>query len=210
MSPKVFIGINNSQEMVPAAFFWSMTKMHKQYEHVIERFDHSDCFIRNNRMIEAFLKSDCDIMAKMDIDQVYPENYLDELVPLVAEYKVVGPLIHNKWRNNGYFPLMHTTDDFPYVSEPIRLFAGIMEIPYAHSNLFFAREVLESIPAPWYEGHFNKRGTGRTKDVDFTFIDKVKDAGYSVFINTNVEAKHLVLEYIDTQMHRRWNGYGRI
>ena len=149
-------------------------------------------------------------MVKMDIDQKYSRGFLEKMVPLVEKYKVIGPLIYNKWRKKGYFPLMHTKNLFPLISEPIRFCTGIQEIPYAHSNLFFAREVLESIDPPWYEGHFNEKRTGRTKDVDFTFIDKVKDAGYPIYINADMEVKHLVLEYIDTEMSHKWNGFKRI
>jgi hypothetical protein len=209
-NPKVFIGVANSQEFVPAYFHWGWEKMVKPYEYTMERFDHSDCFIRNNQMIEAFLESDYDVMVKMDIDQKYSRGFLEKMVPLVEKYKAIGPLIHNKWRKKGYFPLMHMSNSFPYVSVPIPFRSGIVEVPYSHSNLFLAREVLEKIDPPWYEGHFNAKGTGRTSDVDYTFIDKIKAAGYPVYINTDIEAKHLVLEYIDKEMSHKWNGYQRI
>lgn len=179
--------------------------MDHPYEEVTLRFDDSDDLCRNNKMIDTFLKSDCDIMVKMDIDQVYPQHYFVFMVPLVEKYKVVGPRLHNKWRTANYRPLMFETNDFPYLAGSMEATESIQEVPYPHTNLFYAREVLEKIPPPWYEKTYNAKGTGRTNDMDFTFLDKVKVAGYKIYINNGVEVKHLVMEGVDSKLFYRWN-----
>ena len=202
---KIFVGHCNSQEYVPAAFHWSWVQMRHPYEEVVIRFDDHDDVCRCNNMIRTFLKSDCDIMVKMDIDQVYPQNYFSFMVPLVEKYKVIGPRLHNKWRKTGYRPLAFKTNDFPYLAPAMELPSEIVEVPYAHTNLFYAREVLEAIEPPWYEKHFNPHYTHRTDDMDFEFLDKVKAAGYPIYINPGVEVAHLVMEGVDSKLNARWN-----
>jgi hypothetical protein len=202
---KLYIGVCNSQEFVPADFFWSWENMVKPYNYVMVRFDHSDDVIRNNQMINRFLKSDCDIMVKMDVDQVYPPHYFEFLVPYTEQYKVIGPKIHNKWRSRGYVPLLFDTNNFPLMATPNLTLSGISEVAYPHTNLFYAREVLEKVAPPWYEAHHDEKGLKRTADVDCTFLDKIKAAGYKLYIDTTVEVTHLVLEGVDTKLHNRWH-----
>jgi len=203
--PKLFIGVSNSQEFVPAKFHWTWEKMLKPYKFKKVRFTHSHCFVRENRMVEQFLESNCDVFLKMDIDQKYPKNYLEVMVPLVEKYKVIGPLIYSKWRRKKYHPLMFSKTNGPQTGTPIHGAIGIVEVPYAHTNLFIAREVLEKIEPPWFMSDFNKDGTAQTNSTDAEFNDKIKEVGYPIFINMDVQAKHLVLEFIDTEMHNRWN-----
>jgi len=127
------------------------------------------------------------------------------LVPYVDQYKVIGPKIHNKWRWADFRPLLYETNDFPYLAESMDCGEGIQEVPYPHTNMFYLREVLESIDPPWYKVSHNKMGTARSKDLDFTFIEKIKDKGYKFYIDTTVEVKHLVLEGVDGELNRRWN-----
>lgn len=197
---KLFIGCANSQEYVPAAFHWSWEAIRKPYPYEKRRFDHSDDIVRNNRIISEFLKSDCDILVKMDIDQQYPEGYFEYMVPYVEQFKVIGPLLHNKWRKSGYRPLMFQENDFPFLAESIIDASGISDVPYSHTNLFYAREVLENIKPPWYVAEYTYDGTKRSSDSDFGFLDKVKTAGYKLYINTTVEVKHLVMEGVDSEL----------
>jgi hypothetical protein len=203
--PKLFIGVCNSQEYMPSAFHWSWEKTIKPYEYVKVRFDHSDDVVRNNSMIAEFLESDCDIMVKMDIDQEYPLHFFSALVPHLEVYKIIGPLIHNKWRWADYRALMFETSDFPYLAESMTDYSGVTEVEYAHTNLLYSREVLESIEPPWYKVYHTSNGTSRSKDLDFTFLEKIKEKGYKFYIDSTVEVKHLVLEGVDSELHSRWN-----
>jgi hypothetical protein len=204
-NPKLFIGVCNSQEYVPSDFHWSWEMTEKPYEYDIVRFTHSDDSVRNNQMINLFLKGDCDIMVKMDVDQKYPRHYFSFLVPHVEKLKVVGPLIFNKWRNVNYPPLMFERNEYPRLGTPMDNYSGIIEVPYPHTNLLYAKEVLENIEPPWYEKHYDQMGLGRINDMDFTFLDKIKEQGYKLYINTGVEVEHLVHAGVDSKLHNRWN-----
>lgn len=208
-NPKLFIGVCNSQEYVPSKFFWSWERMTKPYNYEIEKLASTEAVIRNNKMVREFLKSDCDIMVKMDIDQVYPENYFTVMVPLVEKYKVIGPLIYNKWRKNNYAPLIGFEYRFPKVHrvsnwESFVNRDGVLKAPYSHTNLFYARESLEGIEPPWYTQDFSEDGCGRASATDFSFIQKVLDNGYDIYINARVEVGHLVLDTVNTEVRTMW------
>jgi len=67
---------------------------------------------------------------------------------------------------------------------------GIQEVPYTHTNNFYAREVLEKIPQPWYEARLADDGLNRGNHVDYTFLDKIKAVGYPIYLNLDVEVLH--------------------
>jgi hypothetical protein len=163
--------------------------------------------VRNNRLIKQFLDSDCNIFAKMDCDQSYPSDYLVKMVPLVEEYKVVGPLIYDRMEGNGFIPLAFQNNDY----KGLKLYelkgkVGVVEVPFPHTNLFYAREVLEKIPMPWYEAYATPDGLDRANHVDFTFLKKIKDAGYPIYINTDIVVDHLFTMRANKGLYELFSG----
>jgi len=195
---KLFIGICNSQDFVPSGFFWTFVNIKNIWDTIIYRSAHPWDVVRNNKIIHDFLKSDCDILVKMDIDQTYPSNYFEKFVPLVEKYKVIGPLIYDRCEFNNHMPLAFSEryDGMVLRKMDISKKTGIVEIPYAHTNMFYSREVLEKIPSPWYEAYLRDDGLERRNHVDYTFIDKLKDAGYSTYIDLSTVVGHGYYKYI--------------
>lgn len=188
---KLFLGICNSQETLSSNFFWSFIHIRNKWEAQAFRATHPWDVIRNNQIIDKFLKSGCDILAKMDIDQVYPSQYFERLVPLVEKYKIIGPLIKDRHMQSGFMPLAFSSHDGPRLHKySIAGKSGIIEIPYAHTNLFYAREILEKIDPPWYEAEQTEDGLERKNHVDFTFLDKIKKAGYPIYIDLDTRVAH--------------------
>jgi hypothetical protein len=206
---KLFIGVCNSQDTVPSAFHWSWEEMDKPYEYNKVRFKHTESLIRNNQMVRDFLRSDCDVLVKMDIDQKYPKDYFTIMVPLVEKYKLIGPMIYNKWRKNKYIPLLcNSTNKFPILREIRKDWKrkckdGILKIKYAHTNLFYAREVLENIAPPWYTTGYSEDHCNLASIQDFSFIDRIREQGFITRINTNVVVGHLAEEVIDAKRSAR-------
>jgi len=207
MTKRIFIGVCNSQDFVPAEFFWSMLG---QVDFVAKpefgRAKHPWDVCRNNQLIDGFLNSGCDYFAKTDIDQKYPVDYFKTLVPLVDQYKVIGPVIYDRWRGPGFIPLafrnkMITRENmFPLPRD-----GSIVDVPYSHTNLIYAREVLEKIPRPWYEAYATDDGLGRKNHVDYTFLDKIRNAGYPIYIHTGVVVGHLATQPIDQEFYDTWH-----
>jgi hypothetical protein len=189
---QVFVGICNSQESVPADFFWSFVTIRPVCPVVVFRASHPWDIVRNNQIIAKFLSSGCSYLAKMDIDQQYPDNYFERLLPLAEKHKVVGPLIHDRWDHSGYMPLAFTSHEHPRL-RPMDLsgLSGVVEVPYAHTNMIYSREVLASIPPPWYEARASVDGLERANHVDFDFIDKIHKAGYKTYVDLDTVVGHL-------------------
>ncbi len=84
-------------------------------------------------------------------------------------------------------------------------YSGITKVEYPHTNMLYAREVLESVSPPWYKVVHNEDGTKRAKDLDFTFLEKLKEKGWEFYIDTTCVVKHLVVEGVDSKLFARWN-----
>ena len=195
---KIFIGICNSQDFMPSNFFWSITRLMGKWTTRLYRSGHVWDVVRNNQIIDQFLKSDCDVLAKMDIDQMYPPNYFERLVPLVEQFKVAGPMIYDRWDQNGYMPLAFQKVDGLklYPMDIVKHLSGVVDIPFPHTNLLYHREVLEKIPPPWYEAHLREDGLERANHVDYTFIEKIHKAGYRTMIDLDCVVKHMAVKWI--------------
>lgn len=194
--PHILIGVCNSQDHIPSKFFWSFVSnlLTCPYPVTIAPGGHPWDAVRNNAVIQIFLNSSADIFVKMDIDQVYPERYFESMVPLVGKYKVIGPLIFDRWPSNRFMPLLMKSHFGPHLTKYVPpSFKGVQEVPYNHTNLFYKREVLEAIQhdRPWYDPHIRPDGLDRMNHLDYTFLDKIKKAGYAIYTNFDVVVKHI-------------------
>ncbi len=201
---KIFIGISNTHASIPSGFFWSFINIKSRWPTSVFRSNHPWDVIRNNVIINKFLKSDCTILAKMDIDQVFPPNYFEKLVPLVDEYKVIGPLIYDRWEQNNFMPLAFRKENSGYQPFDLTGMSGIVEIPYAHTNLLYAREVFEKIPAPWYEAYQTVTGLQRGNHVDFDVLEKIHHAGYKVHIDLDLVVGHQYTTFVGRKFYQNW------
>jgi len=115
----------------------------------------------------------------------------------VEGFKVIGPLIYDRWGVNDYMPLAFSKryEGLLLDRMDISNLKGIVDIPYAHTNLFYAREVLEKIPPPWYEATQAEDGLERANHVDYDFIDKIHNVGYPTYIDLSTVVGHEKVEY---------------
>jgi len=203
---KLFIGIANSQSTIPSLFFWSLMGIVQICPITIKRAGQSEAAIRDNSLIKAFLDSDCDYFVNMDIDQTYPSNYFQAMVPLIDEYKCIGPLIFDRWVESGYMPLIPKNGGYsPQNAGAVLKEKGIIEVAYSHNNHFFAREVLEAIPPPWCNVVLTEDGLSKAFHQDRWQMEKVIKAGYKIYINCDVVVKHIAEVEIDREFYARWH-----
>jgi len=202
----VFVGVCNSQSTVSSAFFWSVLGIRSNVPVHFCRAIHKWGIVRNNQLIRNFLDSDFRYFVKMDVDQVYPADYFEKMTPLIDEYKVIGPLIFDRWRQNNFAPLVfQTLDQSEAYAVDITDKKGIEAYPYFHTNCFYAREVLEAIEPPWYEISFSEDSMRVIENGDRFFIQKVIDAGYTPHINFDVVVQHIAEVGIDKEFYERWS-----
>jgi hypothetical protein len=206
----LFVGICNSQKKINSSFFWSVMGIKPPYPNFpIHLFRAKDklSVIRNNKIIKGFLDSSFDYFVKMDVDQIYPFNYFEVMVPLIDKYKVIAPLIFDRWRSNNFCPLAFESIEYNNAI-PIDITGktGIESIEYAHTNCFFHREVLENIEPPWHDIELSEDRMSVVNNGDRYFINKLNNAGYKTYINFDVVVRHdPETGGIDREFFERWN-----
>jgi len=208
---KLFIGIKNTQDRVPSSFFWSFVYMIPvpNLQVAVVRSINSRAPIRHNELLKIFLSKNYDYYVEMDVDQQYPRDYLTKMVPLIDEYKAIAPLIHDRQFSNGFMPLVFSEADIDkFTCLPINITGkhGIIEVQYCHANIFMAREVVEKIEWPPYPGLLSDDGLGKKQHADFLFNDKIRQAGYKIYVNLDVEAEHLVEFPMNRKRWEKWHG----
>lgn len=208
--PNLFVVSCNSQDLVDADFMWSLLKNVFEYGNAggkvfVYRGGHPWDVVRNNQGINEFLHQfEWDIMVKCDVDQWYPDNYFLDMVPLVEEYKVIGPVIYDRMPTSYYAPLVLDKPFGQFI--PIDGHSGIHTFPYTHTNNFYAREVLEKLAPPWYEAKMSEDGLSRANHVDYDFLDKIREVGYEIYTNCDITVEHIVKVKLNKKFHRAIRG----
>ena len=208
LNKKLGVGICNSQESVPSAFFWSYHDIKRICQTVSFRATHPWDVVRNNHLIKIFLDSGCDYFVKMDVDQIYPRDYFEVMVPLLETHDIIGPMIYDRHESSNFMPLCFKRDeggDYAKRGKPFDNRAGIMELPYLHTNCFYNRYVLEALEPPWYEANLSEDGLSRANHVDYTFMRRFVAKGYKIHINFDVVVEHLAQVNISRSFHEKWN-----
>lgn len=208
--PRIFVATGNSQPWCYSDYMWTMMREVAVYPGKVDlfRMTHSKPDIRNNRGVKAFLQSDADILVRMDLDQSYPDDFLVTMVPLVQEYKIIGPEIYDRWEQNDHRILCFSD----YKPTPWDHWidctdaSGIKAYPYTHTNNLYAREAVESVPLPWWNNPLTEDGCDQQNHPDFELLDKFREYGYPTYLNHNVEVYHLFIGRACNQYYRRWKG----
>lgn len=202
MAKRIFIGVCNSQATVPSEFFWSILgQADFVAQPVFARAIHPWDVIRNNQLIAWFLDSGCEYFAKLDIDQKYPKDYFRRMVPLIEQYKVIGPVIFD--RVGDFAPLINWADGNGHFDLTGK--SGIVEVPYLHSNCFFHRDALAALTPPYYEAYLSDDGMKRKNHVDITFMSKFPAAGFPVYVNLDVVVEHLAEVAVSKEFYDTWH-----
>lgn len=205
---KAFIGICNSQGYIPSGFFWSFNSIRHVCQVEAHRAGHPWDVVRNNQLIDKFLKSDCDYFVKMDVDQVYPQDYFEVMIPLLADHDIIGPMIFDRHESSGFMPLCFEEDkdnQWAKRGQPFDAKSGIMQLPYLHTNCFYNRYALEAIPPPWYQAFATSDGLERANHVDYTFMSKFTQAGFKIHINFDMVVQHIAEVPVSRQFHEVYN-----
>jgi len=207
---KLFIGIANSEQSIHSAFFWSFIQIRRTCETVIFRASHADSNLRNNNLLNSFLESGTDYYIQMDTDQIYPPDYLEKMVPLIEEYSVIAPVIYDRWQSNRFFPLAYSCLDPETLGFKgskvldIKGKTGVEEVAWTHTNLFMKREVVEKLPKPIFNLYFTEDGLSKWKHTDHAVNEKIKNAGYKIYMNFDVVVKHIASVPVDAEVYERW------
>lgn len=150
-----------------------------------------------NAYVDAFLKTDCDLMWFLDADVVPPDNVLDLITEHGDKWKLAGapypvwmtPAGHDnkqivfttyvKDQENGKF----YTSNAPLQGQTF--IDGV-----ATGCIFIHREVIEKLNKPYFEFKYNSEDRDIAEGEDLGFCKKVSELGYKFFIDFSMVCHH--------------------
>lgn len=149
--------------------------------------------IRNSLCMQA-LEMNCSHLLMMDTDQVYPVDTVTRLLEharsgldlvyakVHRRYPPFDPILLRK-NGEGYLPIPDEEWDAGGLVEVDRTGAGCMLISCS---------VFENVEWPWFNIIREPVGEGKYKltGEDFYFCDKVRAAGYRIFVDCSLEIVH--------------------
>ena len=153
---------------------------------------------------------DYDVWLTIDSDIVFtPEDVIEiikntEIHPVVSglylmqnaqNFACISDWDEEFFKQNGTFQFLTPNDIETYKKETNQKF---MEVVYNGMGLFACRKgVIESLKYPYFYRELqeikDKDGTVLMRDMcseDVAFCKNIKDAGYSIYVNTNVRVGH--------------------
>ncbi len=202
--------ISNNHHMLPDQFFWSYLKMKKPNGSLAIKGSSSvKCSSINDGIHQALLHG-AEWLFLMDVDQTFPNNTIPRLFETAKRHdaKVVSVLYHlgrapfapvagwvkeingedtyvnsngESWRE-AYAPLGH----------------GVVEVDWVGSGgLLIHRSVLAEIGWPPFLDEWAPGMSFRKVGHDVTFSERVRAAGFKIYVDTSINSAHGKFQYFD-------------
>ena len=164
--------------------------------------------LARNRASMELLKSDFTHLLMLDIDHVHPHDIIQRLARWVLKdpkkYQVVGGL--NFRRSEPYDPCAYkiSADGSMYtiawekddeIVEVDRLGTG---------SILIAREVLETIPPPWFVNDYSQAWRDAWPGEDIGFNKKCQESGIKMWVDLTVTSPHITPAIIDGATWQKW------
>lgn len=199
---KVFMGIPSTGTREDAQTY-TLRKIEQKYKGQIELV-YPDIFVgrlfhdhARNAYVEAFLKSDCDILWFLDSDVVPPSNCLDLIVDHGDKWKLAGVSYPVFMGIPGYeSPQVVFT---VYIQDANTKALHASKIPesglswvdgMATGCIFIHREVFEKLSKPYFEFKYNSESRDIVEGEDLGFCKKVLEHGYRFFTDFSMVCHH--------------------
>lgn len=202
--------ISNNHHMLPDQFFWSYLKMKKPNGSLaIKGASSVKCASINDGIHQALLHG-AEWVFLMDVDQTFPRNTIPRLMDTVRrlDAKVVSVLYHLGRAPYGpvagWVRTINSED--AYVNskgEPWRdyyapLGKGVVEVDWVGSGgLLIHRSVLSDIGWPPFIDEWAPGMSFRKVGHDVTFSERVKAAGFRIYVDTAINSAHGKFQYFD-------------
>lgn len=156
--------------------------------------------VRNN-LVHKALQLGCTHLIMMDTDQIY--NSPDMIERMLAHDKpVVGGKVHRRYP--PFDPLMmrgRRDGEFRFVDDKEIEAGGIIEVDATGCGcVLYDMNVFIDIDHPWFETETGEHG--QTVGEDIAFCKKLRDSGYKIFVDCDIDIQHLSLLAIDWGTHK--------
>lgn len=197
MKPRVMIAVPNLGQMdtrlVMKLLRWSIMPQNWEQVTIIAPIGHIPHDSARNYCVSQFLDTDDTHLLFIDDDVVPPVDALEKL--LKANVPVISGLYPSEWFDNEDGKIRTRNNVFSEIRDDGELIeakgSGVGRIMSCGGGcLLIRREVIEHLPAPWFEFHYNERGLMNVgEDVDF--CKKLKAADIPLFAHFDVQCNHV-------------------
>ena len=181
---KLAIGIPCSYPSVPIQFFESFIKIDRPtFIPIIPKSGAIDQL--RNYIVATALDKGCTHLLMMDTDQEYSVNVVTKLM----SHKL--PVVHCaiSRRYPPFDRILYEGELGKYITKTDYKDGDLIEVDACGTGcVMYQTKVFQDIPYPWFEfTEFN----GKTVGEDIGFCNKLKKAGYKIFVDTSIEIVHL-------------------
>lgn len=193
---KLAIGFPCNYAHVPAAFFKNMMLLKKpDYELIVA--DTGGVDTMRNHIVHAAESVDCTHLLMMDTDMLYNPETVYRL--LSHNLPVVGALCYRRYP--PFDPLMMSGKPGNYHSIDEWKEGDLVEVDATGTGcLMFNMDVFRDMPAPWFKIRHNPDGSPIGEDIGFCY--DLRCAGYKIFVDTTIPAKHLTTLEVTDETYR--------
>jgi len=192
------IGVPCSFPFVPFSFMESWVYMDRpDFTFIPKTSGHIDD-LRNDIVEEAQIRGVTHLIMQ-DVDMIYHPKTIPSL--LAHNLPVVGALSFRRYPPfDGIMLRLRTEDGITgYESVDDWEDGEIVEVDATGTGcILFNMEVFKKIPYPWFQ-FYKEPTTGAVVGEDIGFCQKLKEAGYKIFVDTSVPSDHLTTMAVNRQ-----------
>lgn len=164
--------------------------------------------LARNRASMELLKGDFTHLLMLDIDHVHPADIIQRLARWVVKdpkkYQVVGGL--NFRRSEPYDPCAYKIgQDGSMWTIAWEKEDEILEVDrLGTGSILIAREVLETIPPPWFVNDYSQAWRDAWPGEDIGFNKKCQESGIKMWVDLTVTSPHITPAIIDGNTWEVW------
>jgi len=189
---KLYLAILNEGsvrvELIKTVMQW---QMQGEYDIYVSFPNDKPIESNRNKIVQNFLKTDCEWLIQIDDDVVPPTDYLD----LILHNKDVISGVCYAYRQDAVVPLVlwKNKKDGLWKNKEVNPSDGLIEVDSMGTGaMIIRRNVLETdLQNHPFQSTWNKDGT-RKKGLDLYFCEKAKAKGFKVWCHLGYDCSHIV------------------
>jgi len=194
------IGLPHTDKTVTSYFFDSWVTMEKP-DFVYMRPPYTGYIgldkARNALVLDAFTGG-CTHLLMMDTDQIYPTDTIPKL--LSHGKAVVGGVVHRRYA--PFDPILYkgTIGNYSHIPDELAYSGELVEVDATGCGcILYDMEVFKKVQPPWFEIY--QLETGKDVGEDIGFCAKLRDAGFSIYVDTSIEIEHMSVMGVTRTMY---------
>ena len=202
---RLAIGIPCSFPMVPVSFFYSFAHMERP-DYTLIHADSGPVDTLRNDIVEKALQLGATKLLMIDADMICHPKTVPSL--LSRNLPIVGALCFRRYP--PFDSIMLKLTDIGYESINEWEEDSLIEVDATGAGcIMYDMDVFRKMPAPWFKFQKDPE-SGLTIGEDIGFCQKLKAAGYKIFVDTAVPSDHLTTMAVNRSTNKLYENMKRI